>query len=110
MNLIYHGDFVLRVEWLGVIGVKISMLPVPSIILYLVHFVIEMCRLEILGIDQMTPIESICYVHVHVLATHVGAKGHIGVEEVVDVRRFRFGVVDHIATYQIDVGHERHIP
>ena len=69
-----------------------------------------MRRLEIIGRHQMAPVDSICYEHVDVVDAHIGTEGHIGVEQVVDVRRFRFFVGDDIAAHQVQARHKRNVP
>ncbi len=80
---------------------KVTFLPVPTVILNFVEFVVEMGCLEIIDCDQMTPvikvkvelltldlhkfncglpIKSVSDIEINVVVAHVGAECHIGIK------------------------------
>ena len=89
---------------------KVTLLPVPSVVNDLVEFVVEVGRLKIFGRDQMTPVQTISDVHVNVAGSHVGAEGHVGILKFVDVRWLRLGIMNHFTLHQVAAGYVRNVP
>lgn len=51
----YHRDVDVGVDILTVIDVKVTFLPIPTVVLDLVEFVVQVGGFEIINSDQMAP-------------------------------------------------------
>ena len=54
-----------------------------------------MSRLEVVSIDEVTPVQSVAGVEEDVLLPQVGAQGHVGVQQAVD----KVGTAKHSDIY-----------
>ena len=83
------------------IAVQIALLPVETVGVNLVQFVVEV-QLEHFSFDQMAEIETIRHVHEHVVVAHVGAKSRVRIVLCrVDEGRLSFRIVNDIAADQV---------
>ena len=55
----YHSNRHVGIEILTVIRVKITFLPVPAVVHDFVEFIVQVARVKVLCIDQVTPANQI---------------------------------------------------
>lgn len=99
--LTYRADVKIHVQTLAVVDVQVALLPIPSIVLDFVELVVQVSSLKVIDVYEVSPFQPVGDIHVHVIVPHVGAECHVCVQKVVDVRRFRLGIVNDIATDKI---------
>lgn len=117
----YHGDADVQVEIARVVRVDVALLPVPAVVRDLVQLVVQVRRVKVLRVHQVAPVspknpnhqpslkrqsciipvQSVGDVEVDVAVAQVRAEGHVGIEQVINIGRLCFLIVDDVSVNKI---------